>query len=223
MNPTDLLHHVRSSEIAQDDAWIKELLSRKLMRNEYFKDAKPFVIDDYLQAYKKYVTLYRIGNDAENPNLQRSKAFEKAAEIQMYSGRRLFSLQDGARPYIRINAAGMKTHKNYNRTEKTDEATAFNPKITQDEIGRIQENYIRISPIHVNKMEAAELIYRAAMLLPRNDEKAAKLFHYAGRITKADPQIADKYYQALVNRCGNTKLGKACDEHRWFLKDISEF
>jgi len=223
MTPTELLHHVGSSEVAKNSKWLKGLLSRKLMRNEYFKDAKPFILEEHLKIYDEYTALYRFGINKKNGNKERSEALEKAALLQRRSGSPLFSLEDGARPYVRIFEANQKTHSNYDYAEMMSKDGPAIPAITADELSRIKKNYIRISPIRVTTMEAAELLYRSAMLLPRNNDHAAMLFWKAGDWTRSDPQIADKYYQALVRRCWNTKLGKACDEKRWFIQNIGDF
>lgn len=221
LSPVELLDYVRNSKIAQRSDWIKALLTRKLIRHEYFKDAKTFATDDDLKVYNKYIDLYRIGINKALPKKKRAQALVSASRIYRRHGRDLFYLENGCRPFIRVSAAGRKMHEKYDRTDSyakpLPSAKEFTPKITPDELKRIKQNYIRISPISTTERNAAELLYRAAILLPKNDSHAAKLLWQAGDWTRADPKVADKYYQALVKRCQKTPLGKACDKRRWFL------
>ncbi len=221
LSSVELLDYVRKSEIAKKSDWIKSLLTRKLMRNGYFNDAKTFAFDEHLDIYDSYIDLYRIGNNEELDTNVRAQAFADAAEIVYDHGHELFYLENDSRPLLRILAAGRTVHENYNYVRDDQEVVTapdeFTPKITSDELNRIKKNYIRISPVRTKDIHAAELLYRAAMLLPKNDKHAAKFLWQAGDWTRPDPQVADKYYQTLVKRCPNTALGKACDERRWFI------
>jgi hypothetical protein len=221
LSPTELLNYVRNSKIAQRSEWIKALLTRKLMRNDYFKDAKIYIQDKHLNIYDEYVAFYRIGINKALPKKARAEALESASSIYQQHGRDLFYLENGCRPFARISAAGRTTHKKYDLTayfgKPLPSASEFTPKITPDELNRIKQNYVRISPVSTKDRNAANLLYRAAILLPKNDSRAAKLLWQAGDWTRADPKVADKYYQALVMRCPKTPLGKACEKRRWFL------
>ncbi len=62
---------------------------------------------------------------------------------------------------------------------------------------------------------AAALAWRAAMLLPNNDELTARILATAGLwLNGRDPKAADPFYIALVRRCPQTTLG-----HLATLKD----
>ena len=222
LSPLELLAHVRNSAISSKSEFITNLLTRKLMRHEYFKDAQDFALDEHIKSYNEYIKHYRVAINKSHSIEARVQGFITAAIIIINEGNELFYLEDRSRPFLRISAAGRTMHKKYDQSEYRQtplpSAAEFTPKITLDELNRIKQNYTRISPVYMKKTLAADLLYRAAHLLPKNDSQAAKLLWQAGDWTRADPKIADKYYQALIKRCLNTKLGKACDERRWFLK-----
>lgn len=67
------------------------------------------------------------------------------------------------------------------------------------------------------RYHAALLAWNAAALLPDNDATTARILYDAGCWLKSrDPQTADLYYKALVQRCRGTELGDAADRQRWF-------
>lgn len=221
LSPVDLLNYYRNSKVAQKSDWIRALLTRKLMRNEYFKDAKSFALDKHLKVYDEYIRNYRVGINKSTPIEKRVEAFIIASSLMRRHGNDLFFLENGSRPFLRISAAGRTMHEKYDQSvyskKPLPNANEFIPKITPDELKRIKQNYVRISPVSTKERLAADLLYRAAILLPKNNEQAAKLLWEAGVATIADPKVADKYYQALVKTCPKTPLGKACDERRWFI------
>jgi hypothetical protein len=58
--------------------------------------------------------------------------------------------------------------------------------------------------------------------MPDGDPKTAALLCEAGGWIKfADPKAADRFYKALVRRCGDTELGKQADKLRWFPKAVT--
>ena len=59
--------------------------------------------------------------------------------------------------------------------------------------------------------------------MPDQDDHTAAVLCEAGSWVKfSDPQRADRFYKALVIRCGYTELGTAADRKRWFPKMNSE-
>ena len=72
---------------------------------------------------------------------------------------------------------------------------------------------------------ASDLFWKAAALLPDNDEHTARMLFEGGTCLKdRDPESADKFYKALVRRCGNLSIGKQADRQRWFPEsfDVKE-
>ncbi|MEO1369736.1 MAG: hypothetical protein AAFX50_21350, partial [Acidobacteriota bacterium] len=54
-------------------------------------------------------------------------------------------------------------------------------------------------------------------LLPDQSEQTARVLATAGTWLKnLDPDRADRFYKALVRRCGETALGREADRRRWF-------
>ena len=63
---------------------------------------------------------------------------------------------------------------------------------------------------------AAELAWQAAGLLPNESDETARLLCEAGSWLKArDPRAANRFYKALVQRCGTTDLGREAQRLHW--------
>jgi hypothetical protein len=64
---------------------------------------------------------------------------------------------------------------------------------------------------------AAGYAWRAAEGMPDGDEETARVLATGGTWIKyLDPEAADRFYKALVRRCGATALGREADRRRWF-------
>lgn len=69
------------------------------------------------------------------------------------------------------------------------------------------------------RYKAAQLHWKAAELLPDNDELKAKALFTGGTYIKVlDPKEAEKFYKALVKNCPETKLGEEARKLKWFPK-----
>jgi hypothetical protein len=67
------------------------------------------------------------------------------------------------------------------------------------------------------RYQAADLAWRAAALLPDQELLTSEVLWRAGRwLAARDPKAADRFYKALVRRCGETPLGAAAKRARWF-------
>jgi hypothetical protein len=65
---------------------------------------------------------------------------------------------------------------------------------------------------------AAGIAWKAAGLMPDGSEELADVLNTAGWWVKdRDEKLADKFYQALVHRCGKTKIRAAAK--RWFVDE----
>jgi hypothetical protein len=90
--------------------------------------------------------------------------------------------------------------------------------VTFDERFRLKHNFAPERRFHYRYM-AVELAWEAADLLPDEWDETARVLCIAGSwLADKEPKAADKFYKALVRRCGTTKLGREADKLRWFPK-----
>jgi hypothetical protein len=69
----------------------------------------------------------------------------------------------------------------------------------------------------LEQFPSAILAWKAARLLPDNDDQTARVLCTGGSWIKyLDPRAADLFYKALVRRCRKTVIGAEADRLRWF-------
>ena len=89
---------------------------------------------------------------------------------------------------------------------------------TSDERRRLARHSEPRKRFHYRYM-ATDLAWEAAELMPNESDETAKVLCEAGSwLKKRDPRAADRFYKALVRRCGSTSLGKKAAELKWFPK-----
>jgi hypothetical protein len=93
---------------------------------------------------------------------------------------------------------------------------------TPDELKRLENTAPPQKRFHY-RHRAAELGWWAASLMPNDSDKTAHILNTAGGWLKnRAPQEANRFYQALVIRCGNTRLGKQAAARNWFPEEKAE-
>jgi hypothetical protein len=146
-----------------------------------------------------YRAALRRGNDPDAYPEDRAAALWEAAGLANRQGRSLFFRSSTDNSHWRDD-------RNWSWLSRgADEAARFAAS-QRDEMSPD-------SPTHV----AGALAWRAAELLPDEDDETARILNMAGRwYSTTDNALADKFYKALVRRCGTTRLGRLADRQGWF-------
>jgi len=104
-----------------------------------------------------------------------------------------------------------------NRVQMTSNRLKYEDLVTCTERQRAEEPPTKIAERFHYRYLAANLAWEAAVLMPDNNADTARVLCEAGTWLKnRDPKSADRFYKALVKRCGTTELGKTADKKRWF-------
>ena len=136
---------------------------------------------------------------------ERGEMLWKAATIAREQGLELFGTE--IEPDWRVLRGNYKGH------EIPDE------RGTAHERGRRKRHKVRLEKRWHYRYVASEIAWDALALMPEQTERTARRFCIAGSWLKVrDDQAADRFYKALVRRCGKTELGKTADKLRWFPK-----
>ena len=70
----------------------------------------------------------------------------------------------------------------------------------------------------------ADLAWRAAKLMPDNDEATAKVLNTAGSwLKKNDDKAADRFYQAIERRCPKTKIGQEAIKRQFEMQQYGGY
>mgnify|MGYP001546577355 FL=1 len=212
-----------SGQLARADYWNKSgssmrpklsgLLARRLVRagripeaNEYFPEKEKAL----LALYAKDV---REGFNSMLRPKKRAAAFWRAAKLMRAEGMTLmgteldpdFGIWDGAFAYDESEDRVKGNAGAFSATKEERELLSGMPIPAK----RFSYRY-----------RAADLAWWAAALLPNGADGTATILNTAGGWLKArDPVEANRFYQALVIRCGRTALGKAAAGSHWFSSD----
>jgi hypothetical protein len=177
---------------------LDSLCTRRLIRLGRWDEARNFdtTVRPQLDAYRDAL---RRGNDPDAYAEDRAAALWEAAMLAHDRGRGLFYRSSS-------NNADWRDDSNWKHLRRgADEAARF----AASERDEMAPNY----PTHV----AGALAWRAAELLPDEDDQTARILNTAGRwYSFSDNAYADRFYKALVRRCGTTGLGHAADRRGWF-------
>ena len=233
MDVQELLVTVRALDLGEGSeeklAWLEGLLARRLVRENYFKDAQVYFDRipkveypkmDYSMTggersarIKEYISMYRHSRDPSLAREKRAEMLWEVARMRNDHARSLFWLENGCRPRDRATKAGLISQE-----ESSSKNDPIIPPMSPDELSRLKRYGRKVTYLTpVSCYDAAELAWEAAHLLPRQDPRSATMLWQAGVwIADQDPKAADRYYQELVTRCGQTPLGQLADEKRWF-------
>lgn len=202
---------------------LRQILARRYVRAERYADARPYLYEQAQEALDGYVAALERTKQSNASKAERSAAFVEAAEIMLDHGG---SLADFFDP---LSIAGRLS----GRLIETDEypviafkyAGADKPvlPVSKGEKDRLKKNAIPSIRRYYSMYLAADLGWRAAALLPDNDEKTAELLNRVGSWLKGrDDDAADRFYQAIERRCAKTELGKEAIKRHWFVPVTDE-
>jgi len=191
---------------------LKNLLARRLVRAGRPSEASAYFQKDYAAILAAFTTALKAGNDATRPAVARGLSLARAATLLRESGLELQGTE--LEPDYAYSDGGYPGRPSF--LSIRNKATGLAPP-SDDEVSRAI-----IVPATPNRRFhyrylAADLAWEAAQLLPDNSTELVTLLMEAGGWIKArDPQAADRFYKALVNRCPDTDLGRAARAKRWF-------
>ena len=204
------------SEGAKAPAWqesareLRLLLARRLTREGQWKVARAYFTSDLRLKLDQYIDGIRAGSDKTQNDDVRAAGYWAAAQCANRFGIDLLGTE-----------LGPDYHWYHGAFTFDDEAARLTTKglsaPTPDELARYNQTEPEDARRYHYRYIAADYAWDAAQLMPDDSAGTAKVLYEAGSWLKAkEPQLADKYYKALVRRCPNTHLGKQAAELHWF-------
>ncbi len=199
-------------------ASMRALLARRLARADQAAAAESYFTADLRLKFHAYVQDVRTGFDVSRPTTERAASLWRAAQVARLDGIDLFGT--ALEPDWTIwGAAYAPLEDGLQRLamSRTEAGGALAP--TANELDRLAATPMPTQRFHY-RYRAADLAWWAAALLPNDAEETAQILYEAGGWLKnRDPLAADKFYKALVIRCGNTPLGRAAALVHWFPQE----
>lgn len=192
---------------------MRHVLARRLLRAGRGDEAKTYYPAALRPILDEYLDSIDAGRDEERSAQGRAKRLWKAAKIARHQGLELLGTEvepDWA-------ALGGDFEMEPLARLRLEDASPAVGHATPDEAARVQRHRVRPNQRFHYRYVAADLAWEAAKLMPDGQEATARVLCEAGTWLKnRDPAAADRFYKALVRRCGKTELGREADKKRWF-------
>ncbi|MFP4351770.1 MAG: hypothetical protein ACLFTU_02930 [Puniceicoccaceae bacterium] len=201
---------------------MRYLLARRLARENRLDEAIPFYPApgtvaktdfDPAATARRLSELLKKAEDARFSNEVRAGAFEEAARLTRGHGLELMGTE--LEPDWAVHQG------QFTRDPATGPERRENSRILETLFADRSDIMRNSAPAPDRRFHyryrAAEYGWQAALLLPDNDSRTARILWQSGRwLMHRDPQAADRFYKALVRRNPGTPLGAAADALRWF-------
>jgi hypothetical protein len=214
VNPTPPAEAARDSTCPNGRS-LRALLARRLARANKPEVAARYFTGETAAHYAAYIADTRLGFDISQPAEKRAAAFWRAAQNVRKNGMDLlgtelepdFAIWNGDFTYDAVTPA------REGRVSLEGGLSAPTP----DELKRVKRTAPPENRFHY-RCRAADLAWWAASLMPNDSDATAAVLHEAGGwLRRRDPQAANRFYHALLIRCGNTALAQSARAKNWFL------
>jgi hypothetical protein len=193
---------------------LRHLLARRLARADRFDEAAKYYPEDLRPAYDAYLADVRLGFDNAKPAAERAAGFWRAAESAHTNGMELFGTE--LEPDWSIWEGDYDLGSSVADRQGTPRLAGGIFAPTPAELASLEANPVPDKRFSY-RYRAADLAWWAASLLPNDSDETAHILDEAGKwLAARDPAAANRFYQALVIRCGNTSLGRAAAAKHWF-------
>jgi hypothetical protein len=199
---------------AHDIRWV---LARRLVRLGRWKEARPYFTPDLQKKLDTYIQGIRSGANARLSAAERAAALWQAARMARYWGMELLGTELGPDNAIHGGRFGPTPEEEQKQAAPPPpDKDTFAPR-TADEKKRVDEHGVMPDRRYHYRYVAADHAWAALQFMPDNSDETARVLCEAGGWLKdRDPTAADRFYKALVRRCGQTALGREAAETHWF-------
>lgn len=192
---------------------IRYLLARRLTRLLRGDEAREYYPAQWLPQFDELAAALRAGWDESLPNDQRATALFQAALITRTNGMELVGTE--LAPDWHYHDGNFEEGVTAAARKENELTKKIRPRA--DELARYARHNADPETRFHYRYQAASLAWEAAKLLPDNNDLTAYILWQGGCFLKArDPDTADLFYKALVNRNRRTALGAEADRQRWF-------
>lgn len=191
---------------------LRYLLSRRLARHDRLLEAQAYAPPATAAVVPQLAALVAYGRDPAHAAAPRAQALMGAARLLRAEGMELRGTELGPDYFIHGGdfdwglAFARRAELPAPLTPSDDERTRAAPVAFGTQDKRFHYRYV-----------AAEIAWEAIALMPDNHpDTAAALIEAGGWLKARDPQAANRFYRALVRRCGRTEPGRLAAAQRWF-------
>ncbi|MEX0653113.1 MAG: hypothetical protein WD534_14385 [Phycisphaeraceae bacterium] len=192
---------------------VRHLLARRLTRQGQWREGRPYYPANLRPVLDAYITAIRRGHNRDLDADERAESFWQAARLARHDGLELLGTALG--PDWQIYGGQFSFGSAAREAERRPEEGVA--AASEDERDRLRASLPDIDKRWHYRYTAADHAWSALALMPDNHDRTAERFIIAGQwLAPHDAEAADRFYKALVNRCGETPLGREADQRRWF-------
>lgn len=205
---------------------LRHLLARRLVRAGQLQRAAKYMPEDYRKALDEYAGQLAASKDKKQSQVDRATALWNAARALRENGMELmgYELEPDAAICCGMFEYGMTGSRLKGHVDDDEASNRSEHKIappSADEKKRIADFAADPNTRFHYRYTAADMAWQAAAMMPDESDQTAQVLCEAGRWLKnRDPKAADRFYKALVRRCGKTDLGRTADLARWFPPEL---
>ena len=208
---------------------LRYLLARRLVRLGRYKEARPYFPKPLRAVLDDYVNALTTGDDKKITRQEAAGSLWKAARLAREQGMELMGTELEPDALIwsgefEESEVAVQRRQGIFIPVSYDDSAAKKPKpqplvvlASPQEKKRLSQSGVTPEKRFHYRYLAADLAWRAAKLMPDNDEQTALVLNTAGSWLKdRDDKAADRFYQALEKRCPKTKTGAEAIKRHWF-------
>ncbi len=193
---------------------LRALLGRRLAREGRLSVAMDYLPGPVAEKLRDYRATLQAGREPTRPLDERAASLWECAKITRAFGISLFGTEES--PDWAALGGGNYEMDSLAEARARDAPEQLAPA-SFDERDRARRHRVDLAKRWHYRYLAADLAWEAAELMPDQTDETAQLLREAGSwLMVKDPPAADRFYKALVRRCGKTDLGREADRLRWF-------
>lgn len=223
----------KSKKEGEEDynAKLRYLLGRRLVREDRYAEAAPYLQSPYDKVLEKYVKALNDGANDKLSKTERAHAWFTASWIARYDGMELMGTEVAPDGFVESGSFEIPDIAKQRRSgvyqtvsyEKNgDEKKKSSPivlKASPKELQRLNANKIQPDVRFHYRLIAGALAMKAAALLPDNSEELADVVNEAGIWVKdRDNKTGNAYFQVIDRRCAKTEIGRTDHAKHWFVE-----
>lgn len=215
-----------ASATDQTASALRYLLARRLARTGHYAEARRYYPAVLLPRFDEYVAARKTGETGTAPKPKRAAAYWRAAKIERHLGMELFGTEAGPDWHVeegefdlddyRVTRLGLATAASPEPApgEGPMPNPAYVPPVGAQEKRRLAKEEPQPFERYHYRYLAAELAWKAALLMPDQQEDTAQVLAAGGGwLESVDAtKAADRFYLAILRRCNRTTLGKEANE-----------
>jgi len=193
------------------------LCGRRLARLGRYDDAREFLPGQQGRLLAALAQELERGRNPRRGVAQRRESLWRASTIAREYGMELLGTEAEPDWFAFGGNYELRATSRMRRDRTFSEHTLTRP--SDHEKARLRRHGVANEQRWHYRYTAADLAWESLLLMPDDDAETARRFCVVGGWLKVrDPQAADRFYKALVVRCGKTELGRSADKLRWFPK-----